>query len=88
MEIGERKTVTHSTSSSDSDTPAPVEERRLATWGTEVPDDLGLDQQKLAEALKKENEKRREERAEGKSKYNVKYNDDAGSWHYSVNDHI
>lgn len=35
------------------DTHAPVEERRLATWGTEVPDDLVLDEQKLAEALKK-----------------------------------
>lgn len=33
--------------------PAPVEEKRLATWGTEVPDDLVLDEKKLAEALKK-----------------------------------
>nr|XP_016506297.1 PREDICTED: pre-mRNA-splicing factor SLU7-like [Nicotiana tabacum] len=58
------------------DTHAPVEERRLATWGTEVPDDLVLDEQKLAEALKKEDEKRREERDERKRKYNVKYNDE------------
>lgn len=58
------------------DTHAPVEEKRLATWGTEVPDDLVLDQQKLAEALKKEDEKRREERDERKRKYNVKYNDE------------
>lgn len=35
------------------DTHAPVKEKRLTTWGTEVPDDLVLDQQKLAEALKK-----------------------------------
>lgn len=32
---------------------APVEEKRLATWGTEVPDDLVLDQKLLSESLKK-----------------------------------
>lgn len=35
------------------ETPAPPEEKRLATWGTEVPDDPVLDQKKLDEALKK-----------------------------------
>lgn len=33
--------------------PAPVEEKRLATWGTEVPDDLVLDEKLLSEALRK-----------------------------------
>lgn len=33
--------------------PAPAEEKNLATWGTDVPDDLNLDLKKLAEALKK-----------------------------------
>ena len=33
--------------------PAPTEEKRLASWGTEVPEDLVLDEKKLAEALKK-----------------------------------
>lgn len=32
---------------------APVEEKRPATWGSDVPDDLELDQKLLAEALKK-----------------------------------
>jgi len=29
------------------------EEKQLATWGTDVPDDLVLDKKKLAESLKK-----------------------------------
>ncbi|XP_058075003.1 pre-mRNA-splicing factor SLU7-A-like isoform X2 [Magnolia sinica] len=33
--------------------PATVEEKRLATWGTDVPEDLVLDQKLLVEALKK-----------------------------------
>lgn len=33
--------------------PAPAEEKNLATWGTDIPDDLILDQKKLADALKK-----------------------------------
>ena len=33
--------------------PAQMEEKKLATWGTDVPDDLVLDQKLLAEALKK-----------------------------------
>lgn len=37
----------------ETDVAAPVEEKRLATWGTDVPDDLELDQKLLAEALKK-----------------------------------
>ncbi|KAL6527695.1 hypothetical protein OROMI_029506 [Orobanche minor] len=53
---------------------APTDEIRLATWGTEVPDDLVLDKKKLAEALQKEDERRREERDERKRKYNVKWN--------------
>lgn len=35
--------------------PAQTEEKRLATWGTDVPEDLVLDQKLLAEALKKVN---------------------------------
>ncbi|XP_072961505.1 pre-mRNA-splicing factor SLU7 [Typha angustifolia] len=52
------------------------EEKRLATWGTEVPDDLVLDKKLLAEALKKEDERKKEERDERKRKYNVKWNDE------------
>lgn len=33
----------------------PVEEKRLASWGTDVPEDLVLDDKKLADALKKVN---------------------------------
>ncbi|MCI29038.1 pre-mRNA-splicing factor SLU7-like, partial [Trifolium medium] len=36
-----------------SHTPTAAEEENFATWGTDVPDDLVLDQKKLAEALKK-----------------------------------
>nr|GMD22222.1 pre-mRNA-splicing factor SLU7-like [Ipomoea batatas] len=32
----------------------PTKEKRLATWGTDVPEDLVLDQSKVTEALKKE----------------------------------
>ena len=35
-----------------SDDHKPVEEKKLATWGTDVPDDLVLDEKLLAEALK------------------------------------
>ena len=35
--------------------PTPTEEKKLATWGTDVPDDLVLDDKLLAEALKKVN---------------------------------
>uniref|UniRef100_A0A803LFB5 Pre-mRNA-splicing factor SLU7 n=1 Tax=Chenopodium quinoa TaxID=63459 RepID=A0A803LFB5_CHEQI len=35
--------------------PESTEEKRLATWGTEVPEDLVLDEKKLAEAIKKGN---------------------------------
>ncbi|KAJ8440810.1 hypothetical protein Cgig2_000698 [Carnegiea gigantea] len=56
--------------------PALTEEKRLANWGTDVPEDLVFDQKKLAEALKKEDEKRREEKDERKRKYNVTYNDE------------
>lgn len=33
--------------------PTPTEGKRLATWGTDIPDDLVLDQKKLDDALKK-----------------------------------
>ena len=56
--------------------PEKHEEKRLATWGTEVPDDLVLDQKLLAEALKKEDARKKEERDERKRKYNVKWNDE------------
>lgn len=32
-----------------------MEEKKLATWGTDVPDDLVLDEKLLAESLKKVN---------------------------------
>lgn len=41
--------------------PSPAKEERLATWGTDVPDDLVLDKKKLAVALKKEDERERRE---------------------------
>ncbi|CAN6452080.1 unnamed protein product [Victoria cruziana] len=56
--------------------PAAVEEKRLTFWGTDVPQDLVLDQKRFAEALKKEDERRREEKDERKRKYNVKWNDE------------
>nr|KYP34643.1 Pre-mRNA-splicing factor SLU7 [Cajanus cajan] len=56
--------------------PAPVEEKRLATWGTDVPDDLVLDEKLLADALKKEDLRKREEKDERKRKYNVRWNDE------------
>ncbi|KAG6724292.1 hypothetical protein I3842_03G253500 [Carya illinoinensis] len=55
---------------------SPMEEKRLATWGTDIPDDLVLNEKLLAEVLKKEDERRREEREERKRKYNVKWNDE------------
>ncbi|WJX18912.1 hypothetical protein P8452_08663 [Trifolium repens] len=35
------------------DTPPAAEEKRFVTWGTDVPDDMVLDHEKLVEALKK-----------------------------------
>lgn len=58
------------------DAPAPTEEKRLATWGTEIPDDLVIDQKLLAESLKKEELRKKEEKDERKRKYNVRYNDE------------
>ncbi|WOL20112.1 pre-mRNA-splicing factor SLU7 [Canna indica] len=55
------------------DKPVQHEEKRLATWGSEVPDDLVLDKKLLAEALKKENERKKEEKDDRKRKYNVKW---------------
>lgn len=55
--------------------PAPTEEKRVATWGTDIPDDLVLDQKKLDDALKKEDERKTEEKDERKRKYNVKWDD-------------
>ncbi|KAK7271057.1 hypothetical protein RJT34_26652 [Clitoria ternatea] len=54
----------------------PLQEKKLATWGTEVPDDLVLDEKLLAEALKKEDLRKREEKDERKRKYNVRWNDE------------
>ncbi|KAK7824040.1 pre-mrna-splicing factor slu7-a [Quercus suber] len=56
--------------------PTPLEEKRVATWGTEIPDDLVLDEKLLAEALKKEDQRKREEKDERKRKYNVTWNDE------------
>ncbi|XP_019189190.1 PREDICTED: pre-mRNA-splicing factor SLU7-like [Ipomoea nil] len=58
------------------DAHTPTEQKKLATWGTDVPDDLVLDDKKLAEALKKEDERRREVTDERKRKYNVKYDNE------------
>lgn len=54
----------------------PAEEKNLATWGSDVPEDVVLDQKKLSDALKKEDERKREERDERKRKYNVRWNDE------------
>lgn len=56
--------------------PPPAEEKRPATWGTDIPEDLVLDEKLLAEALKKEDARKKEERDERKRKYNVKWNDE------------
>ncbi|XP_030950945.1 pre-mRNA-splicing factor SLU7-A [Quercus lobata] len=58
------------------ETPTLLEEKRVATWGTEIPDDLVLDEKLLAEALKKEDQRKREEKDERKRKYNVTWNDE------------
>lgn len=58
------------------DNPVEKEEKNLATWGTDIPDDLVLDEKKLADALKKEDARRNEEKDERKRKYNVKWNDE------------
>ncbi|MQL95046.1 hypothetical protein Taro_027718 [Colocasia esculenta] len=58
------------------DNPIQREEKNLATWGTEVPADLVLDKKLLAEALKKEDQRKKEEKDERKRKYNVKWNDE------------
>ncbi|XP_044493760.1 pre-mRNA-splicing factor SLU7-A [Mangifera indica] len=55
---------------------ALVEEKKHVTWGTDVPEHLVLDEKLLADALKKEDERRREEKDERKRKYNVKWNDE------------
>ncbi|KAM0988825.1 hypothetical protein ACFX2A_012943 [Malus domestica] len=52
--------------------PVPTEEKRAATWGANTPDDLVLDQKKLDDALKNEDDRRTEEKDERKRKYNVK----------------
>ncbi|XP_040373553.1 pre-mRNA-splicing factor SLU7-A isoform X1 [Rosa chinensis] len=58
------------------ETSSPTEEKRLATWGADIPEDLELDQKKLGDALKKEDERRKEEKDERKRKYNVTWNDE------------
>jgi pre-mRNA-processing factor SLU7 len=52
------------------------EEKKLATWGPDVPDDLVLDKKRLTDALKKEDERKREEKDERKRKYNVRWSDE------------
>ncbi|KAG0461958.1 hypothetical protein HPP92_020434 [Vanilla planifolia] len=56
--------------------PEQAEEKRLASWGTDVPQDLVLDQKLLTEALKKEEQRKKEEKDERKRKYNVRWNDE------------
>ncbi|KAM1944087.1 hypothetical protein ACFX15_012344 [Malus domestica] len=56
--------------------PVPTEEKRAATWGANTPDDLVLDQKKLDDALKNEDDRRTEEKDERKRKYNVKSDDE------------
>ncbi|KAH0876541.1 hypothetical protein HID58_063935 [Brassica napus] len=58
------------------DSPKKVEEKKMAAWGTDVPEDLELNEEALANALKKEDERKREEKDERKRKYNVKYTND------------
>ncbi|XP_010675980.1 pre-mRNA-splicing factor SLU7-like [Beta vulgaris subsp. vulgaris] len=55
--------------------PARTEEKKLATWGAEVPEDLVLDEKKLAEAFNKENSRKKEDKDDRKRKYNVSYDD-------------
>ncbi|CAL9226296.1 unnamed protein product, partial [Arabidopsis halleri] len=52
-----------------------VGEKRMATWGTDIPEDVELSEEALANSLKKD-ERKREEKDERKRKYNVKYNND------------
>eukprot|EP00249_Psilotum_nudum_P014077 c24653_g1_i1 orf=171-1781(+) len=54
----------------------PQEEKHLATWGSDVSDDLVLNKAALEEALRKEGERKREEKDERKRKYNVTWNDE------------
>ncbi|XP_057829103.1 pre-mRNA-splicing factor SLU7 [Cryptomeria japonica] len=56
--------------------PPQLEEKNLATWGSDVPEDLVIDKKRLTEALKKEDERKKEEKDERKRKYNVKWNDE------------
>ena len=58
------------------ESPKKVEEKKMAAWGTDVPEDLELNEEALANALKKEDERKREEKDERKRKYNVKYTND------------
>ncbi|GKC84629.1 pre-mRNA-splicing factor SLU7-like protein, partial [Tanacetum coccineum] len=57
-----------------SDVNGPTKGMQLATWGTDIPDDLDLDQDKVTEAIKLQKWKR-EEKDERKRKYNVKWDD-------------
>lgn len=56
--------------------PQIQEEKKFATWGSDVPDDLVLDKKRLTDALKKEDERKREEKDERKRKYNVRWSDE------------
>ncbi|AEE86756.1 unnamed protein product [Arabidopsis thaliana] len=61
------------------ESPKKVEEKKMATWGTDIPEDLELNEEALANALKKEDLSRREEKDERKRKYNVNYTNDVTS---------
>ncbi|EOA18098.1 hypothetical protein CARUB_v10006554mg [Capsella rubella] len=52
------------------------EEKRMATWVTDTPEDLELNKEALANALRKEDLTRREDKNERKRKYNVEYTND------------
>ncbi|CAA7028070.1 unnamed protein product [Microthlaspi erraticum] len=47
-------------------------EKRMVSWGSDVPEDMELNEEALRNALKKEDERKREEKDERKRKYNVK----------------
>ncbi|XP_010444935.1 PREDICTED: pre-mRNA-splicing factor SLU7-A-like [Camelina sativa] len=58
------------------ESPKKVEEKRMASWGTDTPEDLELNEEALANALRKEDLSRKEEKNERKRKYNVEYTND------------
>ncbi|CAH2051104.1 unnamed protein product [Thlaspi arvense] len=51
--------------------------KKMVTWGTDVPEDLELNEEALANALKNEDERKKEEKDERKRKCNVNYSNEA-----------